>query len=71
VNFFPLLGRGGHPFFLDKKGRKSQEKTKCSARFSGLPAHRCSEYIMVYLLYLSIVVCQIIIHAVLNFDAHD
>jgi hypothetical protein len=49
VNFIPLLGRGDHPFFLDKKGRKSQGKTKCSARFSGLPAHRRSEYIMVYL----------------------
>jgi hypothetical protein len=42
-NFLPLLGRGGHPFFLDKKGRKSQGKTKSSARFSGQRAHHRSE----------------------------
>jgi hypothetical protein len=48
-NFLPLLGRGGHPFFLDKKGRKSQGKTKCSARFSGPPAQYRSKWIMVCL----------------------
>jgi len=42
-DFLPLLGRGGHPFFLDKKGRKSQGKTKSSARFSGQRAQHRSE----------------------------
>jgi hypothetical protein len=42
-DFLPLFGRGGHPFFLDKKGRKSQGKTKSSARFSEPPAHRRSK----------------------------
>jgi hypothetical protein len=47
--FLPLLGRGGHPFFLDKKGRKSQGKTNRSARFSEPRAHHGSKKILVKL----------------------
>jgi len=38
-----LILNSFHPFFLDKKGRKSQGKTNRSARFSEPRAHHHSE----------------------------
>jgi hypothetical protein len=44
-----LILNSFYPFFLDKKGRKSQGKTKSSARFSGPRAHHDSKKILVKL----------------------
>jgi hypothetical protein len=58
------------PFFLTKKGEKVKEKRNAPPVFPGYPHIAVLKHHGLFENY-RIVVCLIIIHAVLNFDAHD